>query len=147
MTISKDCFVIMPFGEKEDAEGKTIDFDNVYERLIKASIEGKDNVCPGFDVRCTRCDEIAEGGWIHRKMIQRIHSSDLAIVDISTLNPNVFYEIGIAHTLVRDVLLITQERNDVPFDLRHLRFVEYANNAQGHATLVNALRGRLEALG
>ena len=44
--------------------------------------------------------------------------------------PNVFYEARIAHTLGREVILITQNENDIPFDLRHLRYVRYLNNAE-----------------
>ena len=51
-----------------------------------------------------------------------------------------FYEIGIAHTLGRDVILITQNDADVPFDLRHLRYVKYLNNAEG----LRKLRTQLE---
>jgi hypothetical protein len=50
------------------------------------------------------------------------------------------------HTLGRDVLMITQAEGDVPFDLRHLRFVQYVNNAEGRMALADALRRRLNAL-
>ena len=57
------------------------------------------------------------------------------IADCTGRNPNVFYEIGIAHTLGRDVILITQNEADVPFDLRHLRYVQYLNNGEGREVL------------
>jgi hypothetical protein len=47
--------------------------------------------------------------------------SRVVICDCTGRNPNVFYEIGIAHTLGREVILITQNPEDIPFDLRHLR--------------------------
>jgi hypothetical protein len=56
--------------------------------------------------------------------------------------PNVFYEIGIAHTLGRDVILITQIEPDIPFDLLHLRYLHYLNNAEGLAALDARLRAR-----
>jgi hypothetical protein len=61
-------------------------------------------------------------------------------------NPNVFYEIGIAHTLGREVILITQNAEDIPFDLRHLRYVRYLNNAEGRQALFDALEKRLTSL-
>jgi hypothetical protein len=64
----------------------------------------------------------------------------VVICDCTDRNPNVFYEIGIAHALAREVILITQAKADIPFDLRHLRFLEYLNNGEGLA----ALRARLE---
>ncbi len=66
--------------------------------------------------------------------------------DCTGRNPNVFYEIGIAHTLGREVILITQSDNDIPFDLRHLRYVRYLNNAQGLGDLTAALQGRLQTI-
>jgi hypothetical protein len=55
----------------------------------------------------------------------------------------VFYEAGIAHTLGRDAILITQSEHDIPFDLRHLRYVKYLNNAEGRAALTQALQSRM----
>ena len=57
-----------------------------------------------------------------------------------------FYEAGIAHTLGREVILITQSEHDIPFDLRHLRYVKYLNNAEGRVALVTALQGRLQTI-
>ncbi|MET4764181.1 MULTISPECIES: hypothetical protein [Bradyrhizobium] len=57
-----------------------------------------------------------------------------------------FYEAGIAHTLGREVILITQNENDIPFDLRHLRHVRYLNNAEGRVALIEALQGRMQTI-
>lgn len=138
MTIGKECFVIMPFGEKKDAEDRVIDFDAIYEKLIRGSIEGKDKACPGFDVQCKRCDEIAEGGWIHRKMIQRIHESDLAVVDLTTLNPNVFYELGVRHALVpAGTLLIRREGTKLPFNITGFNTISYPELAAEDAVITD----------
>jgi len=59
---------------------------------------------------------------------------------------NVFYEAGIAHALGRDVILITQSDADIPFDLRHLRYAKYLNNAEGRADLARRLRDRIQTL-
>jgi hypothetical protein len=58
----------------------------------------------------------------------------------------VFYEVGIAHTLGREVILITQSEHDIPFDLRHLRYVKYLNNTEGRAALGTALEGRMQTI-
>jgi len=58
----------------------------------------------------------------------------------------VFYEIGIAHALGREVILITQSESDIPFDLRHLRYVRYLNNGEGLAALKGQLQPRLSEL-
>ena len=79
-------------------------------------------------------------------VVSLIDRSRVIICDCSTRNPNVFYEIGIAHTLGREVILITQSETDIPFDLRHLRYVQYLNNGEGLAALATRLQERLEAL-
>jgi len=72
-----------------------------------------------------------------------IDRSRVVICDCTGRNPNVFYEIGIAHTLGREVILITQIDADIPFDLRHLRYVTYLNNGEGLAVLYAKLEPRL----
>jgi hypothetical protein len=74
-------------------------------------------------------------------VVSLIDRSAVVIADCTGRNPNVFYEIGIAHTLGREVILITQVDADIPFDLRHLRYVSYLNNGEG----LNALGMRLQA--
>ena len=54
VSAEKKCFVIMPFGDKEDAEGKIIDFNKIYKYLIKNTVE------EDLQMTCIRCDEIAE---------------------------------------------------------------------------------------
>jgi hypothetical protein len=67
----------------------------------------------------------------------------VVICDCSGRNPNVFYEAGIAHTLGREVILITQADTDIPFDLRHLRYVRYLNNGEGREKLKSRITPRL----
>ena len=73
-------------------------------------------------------------------VVSLIDRSSLVICDCTGKNPNVFYEVGIAHTLGREVILITQAEVDIPFDLRHLRFIRYLNNGKG----LNALGAHLQ---
>ena len=53
------------------------------------------------------------------------------IADCTGRDPNVFYEIGVAHTVGKPVVLITQSADDVPFDLRAIRFIEYQYTPPG----------------
>jgi hypothetical protein len=73
-----------------------------------------------------------------------IDRSRVVIADCTTRNPNVFYEIGIAHTLGREVILIAQRESDVPFDLRHLRYIEYSTDPTGLAALARKIVARLK---
>jgi hypothetical protein len=91
-------------------------------------------------LRCRRADDIWENPAVIQDVVSLIDRSNIVICDCTGRNPNVFYEIGIAHTLGREVILITQVDADIPFDLRHLRFVSYLNNGEG----LNALSARLQ---
>lgn len=96
--------VMMPFNAE---------FTPVYAALQEAAT--------GLGLRCQRADDI----WVHHHVIQDIvdliAKAKVVICDCSGKNPNVFYEIGIAHTLGKEVILITQSKADIPFDLQHLR--------------------------
>ena len=97
-------------------------------------------------LRCRRADDLWENPAIIQDVVSLIDRSRVVICDCTGRNPNVFYEIGIAHTLGREVVLITQAENDIPFDLRHLRYVRYLNNAEGRQALCTALETRLTTL-
>jgi hypothetical protein len=96
-------------------------FDAVYETLQRTAT--------AVGLRCRRADDIWENRAVIQDVVSLIDRSKIVICDCTGRNPNVFYEIGIAHTLGREVILITQADADIPFDLRHLRYVRYLNNA------------------
>lgn len=89
-----------------------------------------------------RADDI----WLHTHIIQDIATlisrSRIIVADCTGKNANVFYEIGIAHAIGREVILITQSMQDIPFDLRHLRAIPYLPNGEGLAALQTAIRDR-----
>ena len=97
-------------------------------------------------LRCRRADDIWENPAIIQDIVSLIDRSRVVICDCTGRYPNVFYEIGIAHTLGREVILITQNPDDIPFDLRHLRYVRYLNNTEGRQALCTPLEGRLNTL-
>src|SRR5215471_308431 len=113
------CFVIMPFGEKSNVDGQTIDFDKIYHHLIKNTVEG-------MGIACVRCDEIDEAGWIHSKMFEHIFESDVAIADITSLNPNVLYELGVRHALAESVtVILRREGTAIPFNIHGFKVIDY----------------------
>lgn len=95
---------------------------------------------------CQRADDM----WVHdhimSEIIELICTSAVVICDLSGKNPNVFYEAGIAHTIGKDVILITQAQEDVPFDLRPIRYLDYLNNEQGRAKLAKDILARVQAV-
>ena len=102
--------------------------------------------CESAALRCQRADDI----WYEPEVIQDIFSliylSRVVICDFSGRNPNVFYEAGIAHTLGRTVIPIVQNEGDIPFDLRHIRFVKYLDNAEGREALTTTLSEKLRSI-
>ena len=115
----RTCFVIMPFGEKKDFDGEDIDFDDIYRFFFKKAVED-------LGIECVRCDEIEEAGSIHEKMFEHIYHADIVVVDITTSNANVYYELGIRHTLAKGVtVLIRRKGTTIPFNIQGLQVVEY----------------------
>jgi len=116
---SRRCFVIMPYGIRRDADGNEINFDLVYEDVIKEPA-----ISAGLEPQ--RCDEIQTSGSIHRDMFERIARDEVAVVDISLLNPNVFYELGVRHALRPAVTVLIKNRSTtVPFNINDQRVIEY----------------------
>jgi hypothetical protein len=113
-------------------------FITVYDSIRQAA----ENV----GLRCRRADDIWENAAIIQDVVGLIDRSRIVVCDCSGRNPNVFYEAGIAHTLGREVILITQSEHDIPFDLRHLRHIRYLNNAEGRAALTEALQARMQTI-
>lgn len=114
-------FVAMPFGQKLDvATGSIIDFDDLYQRVIVPA--GR---LAAVDI--LRADEERMGGFIHLPMYERLLLAELAIVDLTLANPNVFYELGVRHSArPRATILIYHEASVLPFDVRPSRAIPYA---------------------
>lgn len=118
--VGKKCFVIMPFGKKEDVDKTMVDFDYVYHELIEKAVEE-------LGVDCERCDEMINTGSIHKTMFRGIFDADVAVVDITSLNPNVFYELGVRHALHKYVTLVVRRNSNapLPFNIRGLNILGY----------------------
>ena len=114
------CFVDMPFGTKTDARtGIEIDFDQIYERGIKPAAEGA-------GLECIRGDEERSGGIIHTAMFARLLLCEFVIADLTTANPNVFYELGVRHAAKPYTTIpIFATIGDLPFDVHLVRAIPY----------------------
>ncbi len=97
-------------------------------------------------LRCNRADNVWEHHTIIQDVVSLIDRSRVVICDLSGRNPNVFYEAGISHALGREVILITQHSDDVPFDLGHIRYISYLNNAEGLVQLQRQLTDRIQTI-
>jgi hypothetical protein len=87
---------------------------------VKEAVEGA-----GY--RCLRADGIFEPGPVLSQIMDHIVRAEVVIADLTSRNANVYYELGITHTIKEGprVVLLAQSSDEVPFDLRHLRFIEY----------------------
>jgi hypothetical protein len=121
--------VMMPFDAR---------FANVYATLQQAVAES--------GMRCYRADDIWLNNHIMDDVISLIWRARVVIADLSSKNPNVLYETGIAHTLGRKVIQIAQSMDDIPFDLRAIRSVTYLPNGEGLERLKAQLVERLKYL-
>ena len=93
-----------------------------------------------------RADDLWEHHFVIQDVVNLIVRAQVVICDCSGRNPNVFYEAGIAHALGKNVILITQSENDIPFDLRHIRYFKYLNNGEGLAALTEAVASRIRTI-
>lgn len=107
------CFVIMPFSHE---------LDNTYTVI--------ESVAESLNIKCTRADTVSTTSEpMLNKIFTQINQSYFVIVDITNLNPNVFYELGIAHVLreASKVLIIKEEDTQCPSDISHIHYYEYNN--------------------
>jgi hypothetical protein len=124
-------FIVRPFGTKNG-----IDFDRVERELIDPVLREL-----GIEGRTTQ--EIARAGNIRADMFERLLLADVVIADISIHSANVHYELGIRHALRdRSTILIRADEDEVPFDLRTDRYLEYPKAEPGSAgsALLEAVR-------
>jgi len=131
---SPSCFVIMPFGGW---------FDDYFESIYKPALEEA-------GLRVNRADDLYRPSTIVNDIWTYTQSAKLILADLSNKNPNVFYELGLAHALAKPAILITESIEDVPFDLRALRVIEYDKNQPRwgevlHEKIANSAREVLQA--
>ncbi len=135
------CFVLMPFGVKGDVDGNEVDFDLIYEELLAPAVRDA-GLAP------LRADEELIGGLIHRPMFERLVLVDYCVADLTTANPNVFYELGVRHAVRPfSTVLVSAEINRTPFDLAPDRIFSYSLDESGALSSVEDDRAALaEAL-
>jgi len=126
----------MPFGGWFDQY-----WEHIYQPAIKAA-----NLTP------RRADDVFRAGSVMSEVWRQTQAADLLIADLATRNSNVFYELGLAHAIAKPVILISDNIEDVPFDLRGLRVLLYDRNdplwgVQLRSELTTALRETLQEPG
>ena len=113
------CFILMPFGKKLNSSGRVVDFNHVYDSIIKPAVNDA-------DLDPIRADEESMGGIIHKPMFERLMMCSYAVADLTTANANVFYELGIRHGVrPHSTVLIAGSGMRLPFDVAPLRAIFY----------------------
>ncbi len=124
--IDADVFVVMPLASSFDP------VDNMVRRI-----------CAPWLLNVKRGDDVFGTSEVMKDVWAGIHNAKLVIADCSGRNANVFYELGIAHTVGNaHTILLAQSEGDIPFDLRHRRFIIYSPSDlidNGGAALAEAL--------
>lgn len=105
-------FTLMPFGES---------WSNRIWKIIREE-------CTKLGFQAKRADDLF-GQDIVEDIWMSILQARIVIADITNRNPNVFYELGIAHTIGKRFVLLTQDVKDIPFDVNRYRHIIYADNA------------------
>ncbi|MDW7695902.1 hypothetical protein R9C00_25520 [Flammeovirgaceae bacterium SG7u.111] len=129
----RSIFVIMPF---------TTPLTDIYINIIKPSVENNE-----MGLVCQRADDFKTNKSIMQDIWKGICEAKVIIADLTELNPNVMYELGIAHTVGKETILIYQKQEDkevnFPFDLAHIRRIEYTDSAIGAKKLETELQATL----
>lgn len=124
------CFVLMPFRDP---------LNEIYQDHIKPTVEG-------FGLRCQRADDIYNVNSIMEDVWEQVCRARVLVAELTERNPNVFYELGMAHTIGKNAILIAQNIEDVPFDLRHQRVIPYQYTPRGVGRLREALLRTLQRI-
>ncbi len=121
----------MPFGNP---------FDQYYADILKPAITE-------INFQILRADEIYSNRPIIDDIIERIIISDIIVADVSGKNPNVNYELGLAHALRKQAIIISQQLGDIPFDYRHIRTIIYdVSKLNWNATLKRDLQETIKTI-
>lgn len=99
--------------------------------------------CSSAGYRCLRVDDIWEESTIIQDIFNLIFRASVVVVDFTSKNPNVMYETGIAHTLGKHVIPLSQSLGDVPFDMAHHRTLKYLPNREGIDAMICKLADKL----
>lgn len=105
-------FVLMPFSAA----------------FTKRYVEGIKAACESVGVDCERVDEKLLTESILERIYSHIRQADLIVAEMTGLNPNVFYEVGYAHALNKEVILLIRNAGDIPFDLKHYPHIVHEGN-------------------
>ena len=127
-SVKSDIFVVMPFLKN---------LQPVYDDHIQ-------NTAKKMNLTVSRGDDFFTTQSIISDIWNAINYCRIVIADCTGRNPNVFYEIGMAHTLGKPVILISQNKDDIPFDIQHIRYLIYEFTPRGMTEFEKSLASTIE---
>jgi hypothetical protein len=139
--MAERAFVIMQIGAKDSPERKRA--DEIYNFIIAPAVEDA-------GLEPYRADQDPTPGAITPKFLSELLNARLIIADLTGRNPNVFYELGIAHSFARPLISIADTSSSLPFDTKDERVIElgeypstgltYAQGEQAKTSLQTILK-------
>jgi Flp pilus assembly protein TadD len=137
------CFVIMPFGQRKIGD-REYNFDEIYANVFQIAISMA-SLPDGIRLVPKRADTPSTPGLITQEMFRDILYARIVLADITGLNPNVFYELGVRHALrPLSTVVFKEVHSTIPFDVRDLRIFDY--NLEGLAGFGGAIQGIRKSL-
>ncbi len=138
MSEQKILFFITPIGSPDSPERTRS--DAIKDSLIMPA-------CEGYGYECIRADEMPTPGRIDQQVIDLLLSADLVIADLSDHNPNVFYELAVRHASQKPVILLIEDGQQIPFDIKTHRTIFYdINSGPKFVQAQKELRRQVEAV-
>ena len=135
MNNRKKCFVIMPFSRTQSCTKQG--WAGIFKGIIKPAVEES-----GLGYECER--SVAERQNIVKGILEALNKANVVIADLTDNNPNVFYELGVRHTLTNRTILIAQGEEHIPFDLRPYPVTFYNKSLTNIEEFKNDIRKKLE---
>lgn len=114
--MSKKCFVVCPIGDEGTDIRKSS--DQLFNYILKP-------ICDECDFECIRVDKINDNDSITETILDYLKNSDLVIADLSSHNPNAFFELGYRNALNKPIIQMIKDSEDLPFDVKTIRTINY----------------------
>ncbi|HFD6460071.1 MULTISPECIES: hypothetical protein [Enterococcus] len=134
---NKNCFIITPIGNDNGPERRFA--DGITDAVLRP-------VLNEFDLKPVAAHDISATGSINDQVIQHIYEDKLAICNLTGLNPNVMYELGVRFTMRKHTILICEEGIRLPFDIIAERTIFYKNDIAGSEELKDKLRRMIKGI-
>lgn len=136
MRNKKKCYVIMPFSKTKSCTKE--EWTEIFEHVFKPAVGES-----GLSYECVRSRAKREN--IIKGIVNDLNTAQAVIADLTDRNPNVFYELGVRHTLKNRTILIAQHEEDIPFDLKPYPTMIYNHRSPaGVNEFKREIKGKLE---